>query len=51
MSNRSLQTFDLAALIDQARRRAAADPKHGAILTALKRLPTLRAFDDDRKRK
>ncbi len=47
----SLQTLDLAALIDQARRRAAADPKHGAILTALKRLPTLRAFDEDRKRK
>ena len=31
-------------LIAQAAARAGTDPKHGAILTALKRLPALRAF-------
>ena len=51
MSNRSLQTFDLAALIDQARRRAAAEKRHALILAFLQCLIPRRAFDEDRKRK
>ena len=43
MSDRPERT-DLANLIAQAAARSATDPRHAAILTALKRLPALRAF-------
>lgn len=44
MGDRPARTSDLAALIDQARRRAATDPRHVAILAALKRLAPGAAF-------
>lgn len=43
MINRPART-DLTGLIAQARRRAANDPRHVAILAALMRLVTRRAF-------
>ncbi len=43
MSDRPERT-DLNGLIAQASERAGTDPKHCAILTALKRLPARRAF-------